>query len=52
MRRMVQAILTHQYTCAYGAVSPIDGIFDLLVLPHINGACMQLFINEIASRYS
>ena len=22
-----------------------------LVLPHVNGACMQLFINEIASRY-
>lgn len=51
MRPMVQAMLTHQYTYAYGAVSPIDGRFDSLVLPHVNGHRMQLFINEIASRY-
>ena len=51
MRPMVQAMLTHQYTYAYGAVSPIDGRFDSLVLPHVNGHCMKLFINEIASRY-
>jgi transposase len=44
-------MLTHQYTYAYGAVSPIDGRFDSLVLPHVNGDCMKLFIDEIASRY-
>ena len=37
---------------AYGAVSPIDGRFDSLILPQVNGACMQLFLNEIATRYS
>ena len=47
---MVKAMLTHQYTYAYGAVSPMDGKFDSLVLPH-NTECMQLFITEIASRY-
>lgn len=51
MRPMVQAMLTHQYTYAYGAVSPIDGRFDSLVLPHVNGECMQLFLNEMARRY-
>ena len=28
MRPMVKAMLTHQYTYAYGAVSPLDGRFD------------------------
>lgn len=51
VRPMVQAMLTHQYTYAYGAVSPLDGKFDSLVLPHVNGPCMQLFITEIAKRY-
>ena len=44
-------MLTHQYTYAYGAVSPMDGKFDSLVLPQLNTECMQLFITEIASRY-
>ena len=51
MRPMVQAMLTHQYTYAYGAVSPADGKFDSLVLPQVNGECMQVFIDEIAQRY-
>jgi hypothetical protein len=32
MRAMVKAMLTYQYTYAYGAVSPLDGKFDSLVL--------------------
>ena len=31
------------YTYAYGAVSPQDGCFDSLVLPHGNSDCMQIF---------
>ena len=50
LRPMVKASLTHEYTYAYGAVSPMDGRFDSLVLPHVNTECMQLFINEIADR--
>ena len=52
LRPMVKAMLTHQYTYAYGAVSPVDGKFDSLVLPHVNTECMQLFITEIARRYT
>lgn len=52
LRPLVSAMLTHQYTYAYGAVSPIDGQFDSLILPHVNGACMQIFIDEISRRYA
>ena len=31
-RPMVRAMLTQQYTYAYGAVSPLDGRFDSLIL--------------------
>jgi hypothetical protein len=48
---MVKATLTYQYTYAYGAVSPVDGRFDSLVLPSVNTECMQLFITEIGKRY-
>ena len=51
MRPMVQAMLTHQYTYAYAAVSPVDGKFDSLILPQVNGECMQLFIDELSGRY-
>ena len=51
LRPMVKAMLTHQYVYAYGAVSITDGCFDSLVLPHVNGQCMALFLNEIARRY-
>ena len=44
-------MVTQQYTYAYGAVSPVDGRFDSLILPQVNGACMQAFLDEIAARY-
>jgi len=51
LRPLVKAMLTHEYTYAYGAVSPQDGRLDSLVLPHVNGECMHLFLTEIAQRY-
>jgi transposase len=50
-RPVVKAMLTHEYTYAYGAVSPVDGRFDSLLLPHVNAECMQVFLNEISARY-
>lgn len=50
-RPLVHAMVTQQYTYAYGAVSPIDGRFDSLILPQVNGECMQIFLDEIAARY-
>ncbi len=50
-RPLVKAMLTHEYTYAYGAVSPLDGRFDSLILPHVNGDWMQLFLDHIANCY-
>ena len=50
MHPMVKAMVTHQYTYAYGAFSPLAGRCDSFVLPHVNTECMQLFITEIAQR--
>ena len=33
------------------AVSVADGTLDSLILPYVNGTCMQLFIDEVAARH-
>ena len=40
-----------RYTYAYAAISRADGRMDSLILPHVNGQCMQLFIDEVTTRY-
>jgi DDE superfamily endonuclease len=50
MRPLVRAMLTHEYT--YGAASSMDGKFDSLVLPQVNGQSMQVFIDEVSERCS
>jgi transposase len=44
-------MICHEYTYAYGAVSIEDGQMDSLILPYVNTECMQIFLDEIASRY-
>lgn len=39
------------HLCLWGAVSPVDGRFDSLILPQVNSTCMQVFLDEIAARY-
>lgn len=51
-RPMAQAMISQEYTYAYTALTPADGRMDSLVLPYVNGICMDLFLKEIASRYS
>jgi len=51
MRPLVKAMLTHEYTYVYGAVSPCDGQLDSLVLPSVNAQCMQIFCQEVSQRY-
>lgn len=50
-RPLCQAMVSQEYTYAYAAVSVADGKLDSLILPHVNGACMQLFIDEVAARH-
>ena len=51
-RPMAQAMISQEYTYAYTALTPADGRMDSLVLPYVNGICMDIFLKEIASRYS
>ncbi len=49
-RPLCLGMVTREYTYAYGAVST-DGEFDSLILPHVNGDMMQIFLDEVASRH-
>jgi transposase len=51
-RPLVRKMISRQYTYVFGAVSPLDGQFDTLLLPQVNAACMQLFLDEVAQRHS
>jgi len=51
VRPLCQAMVTQEYTYVYGAVSVTDGQLDTLILPHVNGQCMQLFLDEVAQRH-
>jgi hypothetical protein len=50
-RPLCRSMVTQEYTYVYGAVSIIDGGLDSLILPHVNGDCMQIFLDEVASRH-
>ena len=51
IRPLCRGMLTHEYTYAYGAVDAISGQFDSLILPYVNTACTQLFLDEVAARH-
>lgn len=50
-RPLCQAMITREYLYAYAAVSIADGHVDSLILPTVNADCMQVFLDEVASRY-
>jgi transposase len=50
-RPVCYAMVTQEYTYAYAAVST-DGTLDTLILPSTNSDCMQIFLDEVASRHS
>jgi len=43
--------LVREYTYAYAAVSPADGILDSLVFPMVNAQAMPLFLSEVSRRH-
>jgi hypothetical protein len=51
IRPVCPTMVCQEYTYAYGAVSIEDGQWDSLVLPTANTDCMQVFLDEITSRY-
>lgn len=44
-------MLTHEYTYVYGAVDVCTSELDSLILPHVNTARMQLFLDEVSARH-
>jgi hypothetical protein len=52
LRPRVPAQIVREYTYAYAALSPHDGVMDSLVLPQVNAAAMSLFLEEVSSRHS
>ncbi len=51
IRPLCQAMLTHEYMYASGAVDVCTGQLDSLILPHVNTKCVQLFLDGIACRH-
>ena len=50
-RPLCQSMVSHEYTYAYAAVCVATGEMDSLILPHVNGDCMQIFLDEVAARH-
>jgi transposase len=51
IRPTVGVQIVHEYTYAFAAVSPLDGVLDSLVLPEVNTDTMSIFLNEVSARH-
>lgn len=51
IRPICRSMVSQEYTYAYAAVDIASGKMDSLILPYVNEACMQIFVDEVASRY-
>ena len=51
IRPLCAGMLTHEYTYAYASVDIDSGELDTLILPHVNGDCMQVFLDEVSARH-
>jgi transposase len=50
IRPVCYAMVSQEYTYAYAAAS-VDGTMDSLILPHVKGECMQIFLDEVSARH-
>ena len=51
MRPQVRTQIVREYSYAFAAVSPHDGVLDTLVLPEVNTQAMSIFLAEVAERH-
>ena len=51
IRPGVDKQIIREYTYAYGAVSPVDGASDFLILACMSADCMNLFLAERSYQY-
>ena len=52
VRPQVGCQLIREFTDVDGAVSPLDGVSDCLILPYMTADVMNLFLAEVARRHS
>lgn len=52
VRPVVGSQVVREYTYAYAAVSPVDGVMDSLILPEVNTTAFELFLEEVATRHA
>lgn len=52
VRPVVGAHVVRQYTYAFVAVSPHDGVLDSLILPTVSAVTMSIFLEEVATRHA
>jgi transposase len=52
LRPVVPRRIVREYTYAFAAVSPHDGVLDSLVLPTVDADAMSLFLAEVAARHA
>ena len=48
IRLVVLKHTVREYTYAYEAVSPVDGVCDFLILPYMDSYSMNLFLAEVS----
>ncbi len=48
----VPSQIIREYTYVYGAVCPFDGAACYLILPAMDGACMNVFLAELSQRFA
>ena len=51
LRPEVGMQIVREYTYAFGAASPHDGVLDTLVLPVVTAEAMSIFLAEVARRH-
>jgi transposase len=51
IRPSVPNQIVREYTYAYVAVSPHDGVMDSLILPQVNEQAMSIFLREVSGRH-
>jgi len=51
VRPVVPTQIVREYSYAFTALSPLDGVNHSLILPWVNGEMMSLFLEEVATRH-
>lgn len=52
MRPVCQTQIIREYTYAYSAISPLDGVIDSLIAPVATTEVMEIFLKQVAERFS